>query len=167
MLTNSPIVDWDSYEHHQKFIADPVYGPFAKHLMTIVDGPLTMHHANFTPHPPSAALSHTNSPVTEVVTCVLPSQDESFEKNISKLLDIIKEKAEGVKAAAQGWIIEDVEHENLESGKKGKAFVCMIGWESLDAHLKFRETSDLKDNIHLLREGPVGVEMHHTAFVET
>ncbi|KAL2058849.1 hypothetical protein ABVK25_000141 [Lepraria finkii] len=150
-----------------KIHRDPVYGPFAKHLMTIVDGPLTMHHANFTPHPPSAALSHTTSPVTEVLTCVLPSQDESFEKNVNKFLDIIKEKAEGGKAAAQGWIIEDVEHENLGAGKKGKAFVCMMGWESLDAHLKFRETSDFKDNIHLLREGPVGVEVHHTAFVET
>ena len=166
MLTNSSNVDWDSYEHHQKFIADPVYGPFAKHLMTIVDGRPTMHHANLTPHPPSAALSHTTSPVTGILTFVLPSQDESFEKNVNKFLDIVKEKAEGFKAAAQGWIIEDVEHENLGSGKKGKAFVGMIGWESLDAHMKFRETSDFKDNVHLSRKGTVEVEVHHTAFVE-
>ena len=134
--------------------------------MSIVDGSITMQHASFNPHPPSAPISHTTSPVTEVLTCVLPSQDETFEKNALKLLNVVKEKAEGYKASAHGWIIEDVEHEKLESGKKGKAFLALLGWESLEAHMKFRETNDFKNNIHLLREGPVGMEVHHTAFVE-
>lgn len=149
-----------------KFHAAPAYGPFAKHLMTIVDGPFTMMHANFTPHPPSAAISHTTSPVTEVLTCYLKEKDDSFAKNAEKLLDIVKEEAEGFKGASGGWVIEDVDHESFGSGKKGKAYVGVIGWESVDAHNKFRETQCFKDNIYLLREGPCAMEVHHTTFTE-
>jgi hypothetical protein len=153
--------------------------------MTIVDGPLTMMHANFTPHPPSAAVSNTTSPVTEVITCYFSAENDSFEENVNKLIPIIKEKAKGFKAASGGWVIEDVEHESIGSGKKGKAFVAVIGyvpsrrrfvdtiltpessrWESVEAHMKFRETQTFKDNIHLLRDGPTALEVHHTAFTE-
>lgn len=133
--------------------------------MSIVDGPLTMNHVIFDPHPPSAAVSSTSSPVTEVLTCYLTSEDTQFQANARKLLEVIKEKAEGAKASASGWVIEDMEHENIGSGKKGKGFVGVIGWESVEAHMKFRETDAFKDNIKLLG-GLVAVEMHHTAFVE-
>jgi len=134
--------------------------------MTIVDGSIDMMHANFTPHPPSDAVSRTTSPATEVLTCYFTAKDESFEGNANKLLDVIKEKAKGFKAASVGWVIEDVEHESIGKGKKGKAFVAVIGWESVEAHMNFRETQDFKDKIHLLREGPVGMEVHHTVFNE-
>ena len=153
-------------EHHKKFIADPGYGPFAKHLMSIVDGSLTMYHANLSPHPPSAAISSTSSPVTECLTCYFSSLDSSYEERFNKLVAALSEGAEGFKAAAGGWLVEDVEHEKIGSGKKGKAFVGFIGWESVEAHKKFRETKAFNDNIHLIREGPVASEVHHTVFVE-
>ncbi|KAK4693665.1 hypothetical protein P7C71_g3776, partial [Lecanoromycetidae sp. Uapishka_2] len=159
-------VDWDSYESHKKFIASPGYGPFAKHLMTIVDGPLSMMHASFTPHPPSAALSHTTSPVTEVLTCYFNAKDDNYEKNIEKLIAVVKDNTDDFKAGSAGWVLEDVEHESIGSGKKGKAFVAVFGWESVDAHQKFRETQCCKDNIHLVRDGRCGVEVHHTVFTE-
>ena len=147
-------------------MAEPVYGPFGKHLMSIVEGPLTMYHANLNPHPPSAAVSSTSSPVTECLTCYFSSQDPSFEKNFDKFVAAVSEDAEGVKAAAGGWLVEDVEHEKIGSGKKGRAFVGFLGWESVEAHMKFRDTDAFNENIHLLREGPVALEVHHTVFVE-
>ena len=59
-------------------------------------------------------------------------------------------------------MIEDVEYE----GKKGKAYVGVLGWESVEAHMSFRETQAFKDIIHLLRDDPLGLEVHHTKFVE-
>ena len=153
-------------EHHKKFIADPVYGPFGKHLMSIVEGPLTMYHANLNPHPPSAAVSSTSSPVTECLTCYFSSLDPAYKENYNKFITAVSEKADGPKAAAGGWLVEEVEHEKIGSGKKGKAFVGFLGWESVEAHKKFRETKAFNDNIHLIREGPVALEVHHTVFVE-
>ena len=158
--------DWDSVEAHHAFMKSPIYGPFGKHLMTIIDGKLTMLHANFDPHPPSAAVSSTTSPVTEVITAYFTSHDAAFEENVKKLTGVLKEKAEGFRAASGGWIVEDVEHESLGEGKKGKAYAAVIGWESVEAHMKFRETEDFKQGIHLLRDGPVKLEVHHTKFVE-
>ena len=45
-----------------------------------------------------------------------------------------------------------ITHETLEKeGVKGKAAVLLIGWQSREAHMAFRETQSFKDNIHLLR----------------
>ena len=129
--------------------------------MTIVDGPFTMRHATFTPHPATPALG-TSSPVTEVVTCYFEKENEGFQSKIDQLVKAISENAEGFKGAAGGWVFEDVEYE----GKKGKAYVWLLGWESVEAHMAFRETQAFRDNIHLLREDPLGSEMHHTKFVE-
>lgn len=134
--------------------------------MTIVDGPLAMYHANFKPHPPSGAISSTSSPVTEVVTSYFTAHDANHEGRMEEFFAVLNEKAEGFKSASAGWVIEDVEHEKFESGKKGKAFVCALGWESVEAHMKFRETDAFKESISLLREGPVGIEVHHTEFTE-
>ena len=147
-------------------MADPVYGPFGKHLMSIVDGSLTMYHANLKPHPPSAAISSTHSPVTECLTCYFSSLDSSFEENFNRFVAAASEDTAGIRAAAGGWLVEDIEHEKIGPGKKGKAFAAFLGWDSVEAHKKFRETDTFKDNIHLLREGPVALEVHHTVFVE-
>lgn len=120
-----------------------------------------MQHANFTPHPPTAALG-TTSPVTEVLTCYFEKEDDGFDSKVDQLFKVLSEKAEGFKAASGGWVVEDVEYK----GKKGKAYVGVLGWESVEAHTKFRETQTFKDNIHLLREDPLGMEVHHTVFVE-
>lgn len=164
-MLNVQRTDWDSYEAHKTFTKTPVYKPFEKHLTTILDGTVIMRHANFDPHPPSAALS-ANSPVTEVLTAYFTSKDDSFDEKAKKFVGILQEKAEGFKGASGGWVMEDVEHEKIGEGKKGKAFVAVLGWESVDAHMRVRETDAFTENIHLLREGPVAMEVHHTTFNE-
>ena len=85
-----------------------------------------MRHVNFSPHPPSAAVSNTSSPVTEIVTCYFEAYDEGYADKIDRLFQAF-EKAPGFKTAASGWVIEDIEHEKIGSGKKGKAFVGALG----------------------------------------
>ena len=156
--------DWDSHGHHQKFQKSPNYGAFNKHLFTIIDGSIDMFHVNFVPHPP---LSNVLSSITEVITCYFETHDPEYDGNVNKLVDAMKEKAEGFKTASKGWVIEDVEHEKIGSGKKGKAFVIVFGWDSVEAHMKFRETQAFKDNVHCLREGSLARAVHHTAFIES
>ncbi|CAD6573718.1 MAG: hypothetical protein ASARMPREDX12_006216 [Alectoria sarmentosa] len=158
--TSTP-TDWDSLDHHKQFIGSPTYGPFAKHLMTIVDGPLTMLHANFAPHPPTAALG-TASPVTEVLTFYFEGENDGFDSKLRQFIKVISDNAEGFKAASGGWVIEDVEYK----GKKGKAYVAILGWESVEAHMNFRETQTFKDSINIVRADPLGMEVHHTEFLE-
>ena len=77
------------------------------------------------------------------------------------MVKVVSDNA-GDQARTGGGVIEDVEYE----GKKGKGYVGLLGWESVEAHMSFRETQKFKDNIHLLREDTLGMEVHHTKFVE-
>ena len=129
--------------------------------MTIVDGPLTMNHANLTPHPPTAAVGAA-APVTEVLTIYFEKVDDGFEGKWNEVVKACSDHAEGFKAGAGGWVVEDVEYE----GKKRKAYVGLIGWESVEAHHAFRGTEAFKNNIRLLTEGTLGREVHHTEFVQ-
>ena len=159
-------VDWDSYEAHQNFVNSSTYGPFVKHLMTIVDGDIDMRHANFHPHPPSNAVGSTSAPVTEVLTAYLSEKNEDYAANSRKFGEMIKTKADSCKGVSSGWIVEKVTHSSLGDGEKGNAYINVIGWESKEKHMQFRETQDFKDNIHLLRTNAKGLEVHHTAFIE-
>lgn len=154
-------IDWDSLEHHKRFIASPPYAPFCAHLATIVDGAIAMHHANFSPHPPSAALGPT-SPVTEVLTCYVESKADGFEGRFDRLVKSISDSnAEGgFRGASGGWMVDEVEYK----GEKRKAFVGLVGWENVGAHMAFRETQAFKDIIPLLRQESLGMELHHTKF---
>ena len=161
--------DWDSIQAHKDFIASPTYGPFTKHLMTITDGHVSLCHANFDPHPPSAALSR--APVTERLTLyfsadIPEAEIKSFDNNVKKFLNVLKENAgDGFKALAVGWVVEELDREGVEG--KAKALTGVIGWDSVEAHMKFREHPAFKENAGLLREGVKAAEIHHVKFQET
>ena len=56
---------------------------------------------------------------------------------------------EGCSGLAGGWVAEELE--DPKSSEKAKVYICLIGWESVDSHMKYRETQSFKDNIHMLR----------------
>ncbi|KAL9603856.1 MAG: hypothetical protein Q9219_000965 [cf. Caloplaca sp. 3 TL-2023] len=162
-------VDWDSLDAHQKFMGQSYYGPFVKHLLSAVDGKMVVFHAEFTPHPPTAAISSTSAPATEIVrhffSADLSDSDKStFEENVQKFEKIV-EKAEGFKGFACGWIIEEQEHPKVEG--KAKLWQTCIGWQSVEAHMAFRESKDFLDNVDLMRpEFGKSITMHHVKFQE-
>ena len=159
-------IDWDSYEAHHNFVKSPTYGPFEKHLMTIMDGDVDMRHANFDPHPPSIAMGSATAPVTEVLTAYVLEKSEKYAANSRKFGEMIKSEAEGCKGVSSGWILEEVAPSSSTDGEKGHAYINVIGWESKEKHMQFRQTQVFKDNIHLLRTGTKGLEVHHTSFVQ-
>ena len=50
------------------------------------------------------------------------------------------------------------------SGGEGHAALLMIGWTSVEAHLRFKTTRPWQENIHLVRAPGAAVEMHHVEF---
>ena len=83
-----------------------------------------------------------------------------METNTQKFAEVLSKNAEGFLGMTSGWSVEDVEHEKLGAGQKGKIFALALGWESVDAHMKATKTQAFKDNIHLLGEAKT-IEMHH------
>lgn len=173
-------VDWDDVQAHKNFIASPAYGPFVKHLMTIIDvdtaishpnidKTISMNHANFEPHPPSAAIGR--APVTERLTLyfsadISEADIKSWDQKIKKILKVVEENAgEAFKGASAGWVVEEVDRDGVKG--KAKALTGVIGWESVEAHIAFTGHPSFKENIGLLREGMAESEMHHVKFEET
>ena len=159
------LVDWDSYEAHERFMKSPSYGPFYEHLLPIFDGDVTMVHVNFEPHPPTAAVVNPTAPVTEVLTAYLAEKDEAYAARSREFAGILLSH-DAVKGVSTGWTVEDVTHPSLGDGKRGYAYVSVLAWESKEKHVAFRESQVFKDNINLVREGLNGVAFHHTTFVQ-
>jgi len=89
-----------------------------------------------------------------------------FTSNVQKFLDTVSKDAVadfGCLGATYGPVVEEIEKEGDGKGK-GNAVLLCIGWESREDHMKFRESESFKKNIHFLREGMGGIEMHHTVF---
>jgi len=162
-------IDWDSVDDHKKFMGSEAYGPFGAKLMSFLAGVEGVYHANMTPHPPSAALSETTSPATELLTVFFPSdyseaQKAKFDADFRKLCDAIEAGGKGsYVTGAGGWVVEDEITSLADASIKGKAFFAAIGWTSVQHHLDFRSTSVFQDNVHLLRgaDGLLGLHVQH------
>ncbi|KAI9834993.1 MAG: hypothetical protein M1819_002716 [Sarea resinae] len=164
------LVDWETITSHHNFMASPTYGPFVAALGPLVSGPPTVFHAAFKPSPPTPAVSNTSSPVTEVVTFYLPAsttaaQKESWDKDWAAFSAEIA-KADGVAAGMiGGWVVEEQERADVEGGK-AIAFQGVIGWQSVEAHLKYKETDAFKKYIAPLREQWKSVDLYHVSFTQ-
>lgn len=159
--------DWDTLKSHQDFIASPEYIPFtaqARHLFSSI---------SFFHFLPTSALHHAlpRATVTEVARFFNTSA--SFSARVQEFADRVeKGRPEGWKGIAHGVTVEDMarlvtrggeEEENdgeLELGGRGKkGHVLLIGWQSKEAHLRFKETALFKSIVGLLEKGNSGVEM--------
>jgi hypothetical protein len=165
LLTTYPPSAWDSIQSHKDFMTTTEYPSFAKKFLSIKGGDHSIIHVDFKPSNDIHDKALT-APVTELATFLFPSAiPESYE---SGLLEFdaanVEAKIKGYQGAAYGFAHED--EVVLEDGKKGKAVVLAIGWDSVEDHLKFRETSTFKEHINLLTDGISGAEMVHVQFLE-
>lgn len=147
------------------FRASPDYAPLEEKILSLTNGRPHMFHVHLTPHPPTKALM---SPAVEFVTAyfhagLTESEKVAYYKNFKNFMEQMIVDAEGLVAEAHGWVLEELE---MEEGKKQKAFMLLIGWDSVDLHMKHRETDSFKKTIHLLRDGTEAIESHHAKFVE-
>ncbi|KAL9043479.1 MAG: hypothetical protein Q9214_003337 [Letrouitia sp. 1 TL-2023] len=161
------VENWDSVDAHAKFTTQTYYETMVKNITSILDSPVNIIHTNFSPHPPSPAVSST---VTEVVALYFPStisdsEKSSFEESIQKFKKICEDHAKDYNGFASGWVVEELEHEEIEG--KAKVYHCLLGWESVEAHLAFRETQEFQDNIYLMRpSNRKAAKAHHVSFKE-
>ena len=86
----------------------------------------------------------------------------AFEEKWTTFRTPIEEHAEGYKSSSAGSIVEELEHE----GEKLKAFAVFIGWDSVSAHMKYRETQAFKDSIAAFRDGLKSIKMYHVTLQE-
>ena len=136
----------------------PKYGPFREQLSTLISTPPHLHHITTKPFPPTILDS---APVIEFATFYYI--EPGFVSNVEKFVKIVEGlKGVGSLGIAYGETIEDVKKhadQGKEDVKEGKAVVLLIGWESKELHMKFRETDTFKENIHYLREKTGGAEV--------
>lgn len=161
-------VDWDSTDAHKTFINSREYGPFLKHLGGILDGAPVLYHVGFQPHPASAALSDTNSPVTEVLTLYFEQSVDisKVESELKKFVSGVEEsiKDNSLKGSAGGWSEEEVSNE--KAGGKAKVYVAVIGWESVEAHNNAKKGFESSMPILKGLPGLKDVHMVHVKFTE-
>jgi len=145
-------IDWDSIDHHQKFIDSAEYKPFFDDIVGIVSGDVSFFHAQFDPHPPSTPLADGNA--TEYLTLYFPADysvedQRRFDADMKEFAQIVQDACDGFRGGVTGWVVEELE--DPKSSQKSKVCIMLIGWTSVETHLKFRETQAFKDNIYYLR----------------
>ncbi|KAK3067256.1 hypothetical protein LTR53_015975 [Teratosphaeriaceae sp. CCFEE 6253] len=155
------MVTWDDIKNHQDFIKTDTYGPFLNRFLSLVDGDVSMMHADFKPE--GALLKAFSAPATEIATFYFDGEPPAdYLENVGKLGPVL-EGVDGFLGSAVG-----ITHETLEKeGVKGKAAVLAVGWQSKEAHMAFRDTQEFKDNIHLLRGTSKKITMWHVQFMES
>lgn len=144
-------------------MADPSYALFVDNLMNFLSAPPKPFHIE----EPGDLISAVSAPVTEVFFCYASFgvSKPSFEEPFSRFVNDSLKKASGCVGVASAWSIEDAEHAAFaEEGGKGRRYASLIGWKSIDEHLKCKQTQDFKSTIPLVRANVKGMEMHHTQF---
>lgn len=107
--------------------------------------------------------------MTEVLLIWFPSDiaqeaKDTATKRLQQFADACLSGHPIIHAINIGWGVEnDFPVRDGEEGQKGSLLTAMIGWPSIDDHMKFRETDTFKNNIHLLRgmEGVLKMTMFH------
>jgi len=156
------MITWEDIKNHHDFMASDAYGPFMKKFGSILDGDVTIVHADFKPE--GAALKAFSAPVTEVLTLYFDDEPPS------DYLNSVGEAAKSVEGS-DGFLgfAAGITHEEIEKdGVKGKGAVVLGGWQSLEAHKAFRETKAFKDVVGTLRstsKGPPSV--WHVQFMKS
>jgi hypothetical protein len=129
-----------------------------------------MYHAALIPIHPSHVLSKVHSPVTEIVTFYFaadfPAASHDKISSDTKKFRAALEAPGGCNSSAGGWVLEQVDLPNGQG--KGKAFVMVIGWDSVDAHTEFLEDPIVQKHVPLIIDlpGVIGRDMCHVSLTE-
>lgn len=89
-----------------------------------------------------------------------------FESAMKKVVSAIESSAPAgsYRGSAGGFSVED-DVPGPSSGEKGKVYVAVIGWESVEAHKANNQTQAVKDVIPLLRDAK-GMVSHSNVHIE-
>lgn len=116
-------------------------------------------HVTVNPFPPEDVLDKTRSPVTEVLTAFFPSDYDiasraTATRRLEEFTSNALKSSPDWRGISYGWSVENDVPVRGDESKTGAMLIALIGWPSVEAHEKFRETDNFKENIGLLREIP-------------
>lgn len=125
-------------------------------------------HVPFMPNRVTAHLA----PVTEVLLAFFrPDISENGKKAAAARVEEFLEKAGGgfpeLLSTNHGWLVEnDLPVRGVEPAQEGSLLMILCGWESIDSHMRFRETEAFKRHIALLTdmEGLIKLSETHVKF---
>ncbi|KAI8957669.1 hypothetical protein F5Y11DRAFT_74197 [Daldinia sp. FL1419] len=162
--------DWVDVAAHRTFEKTEVYPPFRARVVGAVSTPPQRpYHANFEPYPPTV-LNNTGpdskTPVAEVIHIWFPADHpedarQRASASAREFAHKLAQFAEGMTGeTALGWSVEnDIDHD----GAPSSVLISILGWVSVEAHMKARDHPEFPKIIPLLRdlEGLKGIEITH------
>lgn len=139
------LIDWTTIEDHNAFTKTPQFQVFCANLASCVKmDEVKLYHVDFR----SSVIGPCNAPFTEVLFYYMLQVSKEFESAWDTFIsNTAASMPQGMHSTASGWIREEAEHESLGAGVKGRAFVALVGWESVEDHENFRNTAAFKTNI--------------------
>lgn len=161
-------IDWEDLSAHKTFMDSPAYPAFAEGVFQLASALTITYHVPFEPFPPTVLENdggRGKTAVAEVCHAYFPAdislvlQQDALAR-MNKFIDLTKQTAKGFSGEAACGIVQ----EELEfKGEKCRALVLVLGWDSVDAHMAFRDTEDFANSIPLMRgmEGLKGMEVFH------
>lgn len=156
--TNKHIpAEWESIQNHKDFEASSAYPDFLSKFKTIMAGPPSFVHVDYPD--PDAVTAALKAPVTEVATMYFKDgPPETYIPDVHQFVKAVGKTGQ----AAIGPTHEVIERD----GFKGKGTVLIIGCETVEEHLSFRQTQMFQENRAKLTNGPGCFEVHHTTFMD-
>ena len=120
---------------------------------------------------PSDATTKTASPVTEFVfhhfrSPVHKAQRENVARDARTFVQRLYAELPSIQTFTSGWQLPDdegVSHNSLGE-EKATMFVKLLGWPSVEEHMKARSTQAFKQHLPNLKLGAEGGEMKHISF---
>ncbi|EXJ75360.1 uncharacterized protein A1O5_02056 [Cladophialophora psammophila CBS 110553] len=149
-------IDWDSLEYCIAYTKSQECEQGRAALQPILNGAPSVLHAQFASRADEIVAT---SPVMEVAYFF--SAQPAIEKGFEKVSSVLA-KSTGFRASSSGLTIEDI-GEN-PGDEKHKAFVALIGWDSVEAHMQAIQTKEAVDSAPHLTNHFGTVQMHHTRF---
>lgn len=91
------------------------------------------------------------------------SDQKEAEQNLLKFVAILEDKVPAFRGFTGGWAIEKVPMP--VTSEESTVFFGCSGWQSVEAHLAFRESPLFQENRHLLEQakGLMHVDMVHVS----
>lgn len=71
-------------------------------------------------------------------------------EKVNMFLAVFEKEATNHRASVGGWVDEQVDIPGTD--EKGRLYVLLVGWTSVEAHTEFRGTQAFQDSIHLLMD---------------
>ncbi|KAM4061127.1 hypothetical protein HRG_009992 [Hirsutella rhossiliensis] len=158
---NSPVATWKSIDLQKAWAVSTAGEAVKKQIKALAAGPVYEDVVLFSEDPASVL----GAEVVELVSWIHPTANmDDDRKNkvkhgfskFQKAISTHSPEADGGLVA--GWGQVEFDH----AGVPSRRFTSFIGWKSVDAHYKCKETPPFTENIHWLAEnGDTGVEMVH------